>query len=141
MSRLPVSPTSITRRAVLRGAGTVLALPWLEALLPQARAAGCAAAPVPRRTAFVYVPNGIHMPDWTPSAEGTDFELPHILEPLAPFRAHVSVLSGLAHDKARANGDGPGDHARAAAAFLTGVQPLKSDGAVRLGRSRAEDDR
>jgi hypothetical protein len=134
----PMALPKLGRRTVLRGFGTALALPWLEALLPGvARAAGRAAEPreAPQRTAFLYVPNGVHMPDWTPAVEGREFELPHVLAPLAPFREHVTVLSGLAHDKARANGDGPGDHARAAAAFLTGVQPLKSDGAVRLGRS------
>lgn len=120
----------LSRRAFLRGAGTVVALPFLEALAPAAEKTSG-----PRRLVYVYVPNGAHMADWTPSAEGTDFVLPWILEPLAPFQPRLSVLSGLAHDKARANGDGPGDHARAAAAFLTGVQPLKEDGKVRLGIS------
>jgi hypothetical protein len=69
------------------------------------------------------------MPDWTPKAEGTAFEMPAILQPLAPFKQDLLVLSGLTADKARPNGDGPGDHARAASAFLTGAQPRKTGGA------------
>lgn len=119
----------LSRRTVLRGLGTALALPFLEAMAP------ARTRPRPARLVYLYVPNGVHMPDWTPAAEGTDFALPWILEPLAPFRERLGVLSGLTHDKARPNGDGPGDHARAAAVFLTGVQPLKTDGQVKLARS------
>jgi hypothetical protein len=121
----------ISRRTVLRGLGATVALPWLEAMLPRALAQTGAAARAgfPRRMAYVYVPNGIIMPDWTPRAEGTNFELPSILQPLAPHRQDLLVLSGLTCDKARANGDGPGDHARATGAFLTGAQPRKTAGA------------
>src|SRR5690242_10738637 len=104
----------ISRRTVLRGAGTALALPLLEAMLPRSLVVG--GSPVklaaPRRMAFVYVPNGVIPANWTPKAERTDFELPSILQPLAPVRQDVMVLSGLTCDKARPNGDGAGDHAR-----------------------------
>jgi hypothetical protein len=107
-----------------------MTLPLLEAMLP-ARTAGAATekAQAPRRMAFLYVPNGIHMEEWTPTKEGTDFELPAILQPLASVRQHVLVLSGLTCDKARPNGDGAGDHARASSAFLTGAQARKTAGA------------
>jgi hypothetical protein len=86
--------------------------------------------------AFVYIPNGANMADWTPKAVGADFELPFILEPLKPVQQEVLVLSGLTHDKARPNGDGAGDHARASASFLTGCQARKTDGAdIRVGVS------
>jgi hypothetical protein len=86
--------------------------------------------------AFLYVPNGIHMPDWTPKKEGGEFDFPPTLEVIKPFEKDILVLSGLTQDKARPNGDGPGDHARAAAAFLTGCQPFKTDGAgIRAGIS------
>jgi hypothetical protein len=86
--------------------------------------------------AFFFVPNGAHMPDWTPTAEGADFDLPWILEPLQPFKRDLLVLSGLAHDHGRANGDNGGDHARSAASWLTGAQPLKSEGSqIRAGIS------
>ena len=74
----------ISRRTVLKGLGTALALPWLEAMAPAADlAAGKAAEAAPMRMAFFYVPNGVHMPAWTPEGVGTNFELPPTLEPLA----------------------------------------------------------
>ena len=79
--------------------------------------------------AFLYVPNGAIMADWTPATEGAGFELPTILQPLAPFRDDLLVLSGLTCDKGRPNGDGGGDHARASSAFLTGCQARKTAGA------------
>jgi hypothetical protein len=121
----------LDRRTFLRGCGTALALPLLESTA----LAGPAAA-APKRLAFVFLPNGIHMRDWTPAQVGADFELPYLLEPLAPVRDRAMVLTGLTHDKGRANGDGPGDHARSAAVFLTGAQPYKTDGAnLRAGVS------
>jgi hypothetical protein len=88
------------------------------------------------RLAFFYVPNGVHMQDWTPTSEGTDYALPHILEPLAGLKGEFSVLTGLTQSKANANGDGPGDHARALASFLTGCQAKKTHGAdIRVGVS------
>jgi len=94
------------------------------------------AAGSPKRMAFVYIPNGANMADWTPSTLGTDFELPLILQPLKAVQEDLLVVSGLAHDKARPNGDGAGDHARASATFLTGCQARKTQGAdIRVGVS------
>jgi hypothetical protein len=93
-------------------------------------------AAAPRRMAFIYVPNGCHMEDWTPASEGTNYELPPILKPLEAVKSDVMVLSGLTCDKARPNGDGAGDHARASSAFLTGAQARKTAGAnFRAGMS------
>lgn len=117
----------LSRRTFLRGAGGAIALPLLDAMIPAISAAEKARAP--RRLAFVYVPNGIDMPNWTPSTEGADFELPCIMESLAPYRRDLRVLSGLTLNNGRALGDGPGDHARAAASFLTAAHPKKTDGA------------
>lgn len=134
------TPLKISRRTLLRGIGTTLALPWLEAMGPlRAWAAGDTpvAQAAPNRMAFLYVPNGINMADWKPAADGALGEdLPLILQPLAPYRSDFSVLTGLTADKARANGDGGGDHARALSAFLTGAQPRKTDGTdIRAGIS------
>ncbi len=118
----------INRRTVLRGAGVAVCLPWLEAMIPRS-AFGAAAAKGPLRLAFLYVPNGIHMPDWTPSKEGAGFDIRRTLEPIAHLKDNFSVLSGLTLDGARAHQDGGGDHARSAAAFLTGAHPKKTDGA------------
>ncbi|MBI4327139.1 MAG: DUF1552 domain-containing protein [Chloroflexi bacterium] len=125
------------RRTFLKGLGTAMALPLLEAMTPVVSAA-VAGPPggAPRRMAFVYIPNGANMADWTPKMAGADFELPAILEPLGPVKEDLLVLSGLAHDKARPNGDGAGDHARASATFLTGCQARKTHGAdIKVGVS------
>lgn len=119
---------SISRRTLLKGLGVSIALPWLEAMTPAVLATPGSTRP-PRRMAFIYVPNGVNMDAWTPESEGRDFALPYTLEPLAPFREELMVLSGLTCDKARPNGDGAGDHARASAAFLTGAQARKTAGA------------
>jgi hypothetical protein len=127
----------ISRRTALRGMGAALALPLLEAMSPGTGLAGSATSgKAPLRMAFVYVPNGVHMPDWTPPTVGTDFHLPRILQPLQAVKEDVLILSGLTLDKARAHGDGGGDHARAMAAFLTGRHPRKTNGAdLRAGIS------
>jgi hypothetical protein len=129
-----MSAMPLNRRTMLRGLGAAVALPWLEALAPS-RAVAAAARP-PVRLAFLFVPNGVRVSDWTPATTGSDFLLPPTLEPLAPVREKLLVLSGLTHDKGRANGDGPGDHARGASTFLTGAQPCKTAGAdIRVGVS------
>ncbi|MFO0908243.1 MAG: DUF1552 domain-containing protein [Isosphaeraceae bacterium] len=137
MSRL----NSIARRTVLRGLGTAVALPWLEAMAPAAdvgatRAGVAGSAALPKRMAFLYVPNGVHMQAWTPTAEGSGFELNGTLSALKPYKEDLLVLTGLAQDNAFAHGDGGGDHARSLACFLTGTHPLKTDGAnIRAGVS------
>jgi len=133
-----MSSHPMSRRALLRGMGVAVALPWLEIMGPsQAWGADTPKAKAaPNRMAFIYVPNGKNMVDWTPKTQGAGFTLPSILEPLADLRNDFSILTGLAADKARPHGDGGGDHARAMAAFLTGAQPRKTDGTdIRLGIS------
>ncbi len=119
----------ISRRAALRGLGTVVALPFLDAMLPSGARAGGLQTRLPRRMAFIYIPNGAYMPYWMPKTAGADFELTPCLAPMAEHRKELLVLGGLTCDKARANGDGAGDHARAGGAFLTGAQPKKTAGA------------
>jgi Protein of unknown function (DUF1552) len=115
----------LSRRTVLRGLGASVALPMLDAMRP----AFAATEPDPLRLAFTYVPNGITPADWTPTGQGRDFQMSRILKPLEPWREQLLVLSGLAHKNGNALGDGPGDHARAGASFLTGVHPRKTAGA------------
>ncbi|MBK7644589.1 MAG: DUF1552 domain-containing protein [Planctomycetes bacterium] len=126
----------LDRRTLLRGAAVALSLPYLDAMLPRARAASAAAQgardELPTRLFYAYVPNGM------PTAAlqtGADFALERLLAPFASASAELLVLRGLTLDAARAYQDGPGDHARAAASFLTGVHPLKSDGQVLNGIS------
>lgn len=123
-------PKTLSRRTVLRGLGTAVALPMLDVMSPSRllSAAGTGDAP-PLRMAFFYVPNGMHMPDWTPKKDGRGFDLPPTLARLEGYRDSFNVLSGLTLDGARAHGDGGGDHARSVAAFLTGAHPRKTNGA------------
>src|SRR5882762_7292944 len=102
---------SLPRRTVLKGMGTAMALPFLEAMLP----AGLAAPKQPvRRFLAFYVPNGMAMEYWLPKTEGANFELPPILEPMAPYKNQMLVLSGL-----RASWNYI--HAGASGSFLTGT--------------------
>lgn len=137
----------LSRRRFLRGLGTLMALPALEATAPFAAkastaaaksgaGAGAGAAASPLRMAFVYTPNGKNMDHWRPSGEGSSYQLSRALAPLKDVQSEFQVISGLKHDKAQANGDGGGDHARANASFLTGVQARKTAGAdIRNGIS------
>jgi uncharacterized protein DUF1552 len=119
----------LSRRALLRGAaGAALAVPFLDSW-PFARLAQAAQPKTPIRLLFIMTPNGANMGAWTPTTEGADYELPPTLAPLAPHRNQLLVLSGLTLDGARPYQDGPGDHARAGAAYLTCTHPLKTDGA------------
>jgi hypothetical protein len=108
---------SLPRRTVLQGLGATLALPFLDAMLPAFSLRGLAAAksgkPVHRFQTF-YVPNGMAMEYWLPKGEGTAFELSPILEPLAPYKNQMLVLSGI---KANWNYI----HAGASGSFLTGT--------------------
>src|SRR2546425_2389637 len=104
----------LPRRTVLRGLGASMALPLLDAMLPAfSLRMHASAKPVHRFQAF-YVPNGMAMPYWTPKGEGSSFELSPILEPLAPYRNQLLVLSGI---KTNWNYI----HAGASGSFLTGT--------------------
>lgn len=126
----------ISRRTMLKGLGTAIALPWMEAMAPVSSSLAAQAVTPPKRMVFIYTPNGMNMADWTPKQEGTDFELPEILNAFKDFKDQMLVLSNLTLDKARDNGDGAGDHARALSAFLTCSQPRKTHGAdIKVGIS------
>lgn len=119
----------VSRRSLLRGMGAALALPMLDAMVPALGAATRATQKAtPNRMVFCYVPNGVDMRNWRPEAVGRDFAFPKILSPLTPVQDDILVFSGLKDHNGEALGDGPGDHARAAASFLTGVHPRKTSG-------------
>ncbi len=88
-----------------------------------------AAPAAPQRAAFIFFPNGAIMPDWQPEGEGKNFRFGKTHQALKPLREKLMLFSGLAQHHGRANGDGPGDHARNASVFLTGAQPFKTDSA------------
>jgi hypothetical protein len=120
-----VTKKAISRRTVLRGVGTAVALPLLDAMIP-AFATAAATKPV-RRLGVVYHPNGIIYDQWLPTGTGSEFELSPTLKGLEPFKDKVIVVTGLFSDQAEALGDGGGDHSRACGSYLTGVHVKKSD--------------
>jgi len=105
---------SLPRRTVLQGLGAAIALPFLDAMVPAFSLRGRAAAKPVHRFQTFYVPNGMAMEHWSPKGEGSAFELSPILEPLAPYRNQMLVLSGI---KANWNYI----HAGASGSFLTGT--------------------
>jgi hypothetical protein len=122
-----VTGKHLPRRTFLKGLGAAVALPMLDAMTPAF--AGPALKQTPTRLAFTYIPNGVTLQAWTPAAAGREFEFTRILKPLEALREHTLVITGLAQQNANALADGAGDHARAAACYLTGVHPRKTAGA------------
>jgi len=132
-----ITKKHLARRTFLRGVGASLALPLLDGMVPALSAMRSTAASGVRRLGVVYVPNGVYMDSWTPTGAGNGFDLTPTLKPLAAYRQRMLVLSGLATKEGDAwPGEGAGDHARASAAYLTGVHPKKTEGAdLRAGVS------
>ena len=133
---------ALPRRAFLRGVGTGLALPLLDAMVPALSAIDKTPAKGVRRLGFVYLPNGVAMNFkgvnyWRPIGEGAQFEFSPILKPLESFRQNMVVFSGLTHHQADVLDDGAnGDHTRGTSSWLTGVHPKHTEGAdVRNGIS------
>jgi hypothetical protein len=130
----PMLSPALSRRTMLKGLGATIALPFLEAMIPRqvygavARAAAATSKVYPTRMAAVYLPNGVTLPQWKPTGVGADYEFSRILRPLSAYRSEILVISGLADHHGEANGDGPGDHARAMASYFTSAQPYKTAG-------------
>ena len=137
-----ITKKAVARRTVLRGIGASLGLPLLDAMVPALSAMAQTPANPVRRLGFIYLPNGVArnftgINYWTPTGEGTGFELSPILSPLAPYRDRLVVVSGLAQHQADAFDDGAnGDHTRGTSSWLTGVHCKRTEGAdVRNGIS------
>jgi hypothetical protein len=116
----------LPRRAFLGGAAAAIGLPWLEAMGP-IREASAELGSMPQRLLAFYVPNGIHMAEWTPNELGPNYAVKAIMQPLADAELldDILVISGLRNDPARP--DGPGDHASGTSAFLTATKVTKSE--------------
>ena len=134
--------STVNRRRFLRGLGVCLAVPTFESLAPlRALGAGLPQAAItptgaPLRMAFLYVPNGVNKQQWKPTGTGAEYTLGKSLEPLAPFRDDIQIISKLEQKNGWAGPDGAGDHARANASILTGARPKKTAGAdIRVGVS------
>ena len=132
-----ITKKHLPRRTFLRGLGASVALPLLDSMVPALTAQELTSAAPVKRLGIIYVPNGVFMDNWTPPEEGSDFSLPSTMEPLSPFQDQMLVLTGLSNKMGDAwPGEGAGDHARAAGAYLTGVHPRKTEGAdLRAGLS------
>ncbi len=113
---------TLPRRTVLRGLGATLALPLLDSMIPAFTSASALEAQTAKRLGVVYVPNGMAMKAWTPATEGANFEITRILQPLAPYKDRMLVLSGLNGVASNA-----GVHASASTRFLTGVTPARTE--------------
>jgi uncharacterized protein DUF1552 len=130
-----ITKMSLPRRTFLRGMGTALALPLLDAMVPALTAAAATPASPVRRLGFIYLPNGVAMNFkgvnyWKPRGVGRDFEFSPILTPLVPFKDQLVVVSGLTHHQADVLQDGAnGDHTRGTSSWLTGVHPRHTEGA------------
>src|SRR5580698_5745553 len=131
-----ITKKHLPRRTFLRGMGVTLALPFLDSMVPAQTLLSKTAANPRVRLGYCYIPHGGVMSNWTPTAEGSDFEFSRTLMPLQPFRDQVVVVSNLAHKLAGAQGPGDsgGDHGRSPSVFLNGVHPKRTEGEdVRAG--------
>jgi hypothetical protein len=123
-----ITKKHLPRRAFLRGMGAAVSLPLLDSMIPASTALAATAANPKSRLCFIYVPHGAVMDKFTPAAEGTGFEFTQILQPLAPYRDRLTIISGLANKAAESQGDGGGDHSRSGPSFLSGVHPKRTEG-------------
>jgi hypothetical protein len=116
-----ITKGALPRRTFLRGMGVTIALPWLESMLPAATPFAQAAATPRTRLGCIYMPHGATMDKWTPAADGSNFEMSEILQPLSPFRDRVNIISDLSHPQAYGGGSATANHNRSAATFLSGA--------------------
>ena len=118
-----ISKKHLSRRTFLTGTGVTVALPFLESMIPAATPLRqTTAGKVRSRFGAIYFPHGATMDKWTPSGEGTNFEFSEILEPLKPYRDHITIVSDLSHPQAYGGGSATSNHTRSAAAYLSGAQ-------------------
>jgi len=124
----PVPGPGISRRAVLRGAGVMMALPWLESLEPTATAS--AAEAFPKRFAVLFMGNGINENHWSAEGTGSAMQLSKTLSVLEPFKQKVNVIDGLFNKAAT----GQGIHPAQTGNLLSGAQ-IQKGAVIRSGVS------
>jgi uncharacterized protein DUF1552 len=127
-----ITKTHLSRRAFLHGVGVSMALPFLESMVPAATPFAQTAARAKTRLGCIYFPHGATMDKWTPGRDGSQFDLSDILQPLAPFRDRINVISGLSHPQAYGGGSATANHNRSAATFLSGAH-AEAGAQARLG--------
>jgi len=119
-----ITKKHVSRRTLLRGVGTALALPLLDSMVPAQTPMAKTAANPTRRLGFVYVPHGMIMDKWTPAGDEAGFKINDIMVPLQAFQDRLVVVSGLAHKTA----DNAGPHALSPTTWLSGVRPKATEG-------------
>lgn len=119
-----ITKRSLSRRTFLRGTGVIVALPFLDAMLPALTPLARAQARPRTRFGAIYVPNGAIMEQWIPDVVGAGFDFKAILKPLEPFADQIVVTTNLTRSHP---GSQVGDHAVSAAGFLTGVWPKRTE--------------
>ncbi len=117
-----IGKKAISRRMLLRGAGTALALPLLDAMLPAGISYAASGAVPKARLGAIYFPHGATMSRWTPKTTGKDFQFSEILQPLEHLRSKINVISNLSHPLAYGPGGATGNHNRSSATFLSGAK-------------------
>lgn len=127
-------PALTSRRGFLRGLGAAVGLPALDVFRPlmaaetAGRALSTTASGAPLRMAYLYIPNGVHVERWRPKGTTSNYKLGETFKPVESLREHFQIYTGFEQQFASANGDGPGDHARGVATFLTSSQARKTAG-------------
>jgi hypothetical protein len=122
-----IAKISLPRRTVLRGLGAVVALPFLDAMVPAVRA-GAAATPT-KRFGAIYLPNGVIVKDFVPATAGRDYAMTPILTPLEKFRDQMTVVTGLANKPGDPLDAGSGPHSRVSGCWLNGVRVKRTENA------------
>jgi hypothetical protein len=124
-----ITKMSLPRRTFLRGAGAVIALPLLDAMVPALTATAKTAAKPAPRMGFFYVPNGMYMPEFVPKTVGKNFEMPSLLRPLDAFKDQVVVVTGTANTAIELDGVGSGPHTKCGGVWLHGNPLKRTEGA------------
>jgi hypothetical protein len=96
MSNILSQKWLLNRRHFLRGLGAMVVLPMLDAMIPM-RARAAAELDKPRRSVFVYIPNGVNGMTWQVAKAGRDYEFSPSLLPLEKHREDITIFSGLHH--------------------------------------------
>ena len=132
---MTISKRALPRRTILRGIGSAVALPMLDAMVPAFTAVSAAAQPV-KRLGVVYLPNGVVVKDLIPPTTGAAFEITPILKPLEAFRNQLTLVSGLANVAGDPTDAGSGPHSRTSGCWLSGVRVKRTENAdLRAGRT------
>ena len=125
-----ITKKALPRRTVLRGIGSLVALPLLGAMVPALTATGRTAAAPISRLGFFYAPNGMFLPNFHPAGNGgRDYKITRILTPLKDYREQMTVVSGLSNNGLVSPNEGGGVHTRAHGGWLSGVLPKRTEGA------------